>query len=57
MTKGAPTYRDGASGREGEGVKHLARLSGDLSCIPASELVQSLGRDGKMYYIVHYDIE
>ena len=55
--KGAPTYKDGASGKEGEGVKHLARLSGDLSCIPVSDLVQGLGRDGKMYYIVHYDIE
>lgn len=55
--KGTPTYKDGASGKDGEGVKHLARLSGDLSCIPVSELVQSLGHDGKMYYIVHYDIE
>ena len=55
--KGAPTYKDGASGKDGEGVKHLARLSGDLSCIPVSELVQSLGRDGKMYYVVQYDIE
>ena len=54
---GAPVYKDGASGKEGEGVKHLVRLSGDLSCIPASELVQNMGRDGKMYYVVHYDIE
>ena len=55
--KGAPTYKDGASGKQGEGVEHLARLSGDLSCIPVSELMQSVGWDGKMYYIIHYDIE
>ena len=55
--RGAPIYKDGASGKEGEGVKHLVRLSADLSCIPPSELVQNMGRDGKMYYVVHYDIE
>ena len=41
--KGSPVYRDGAD------VKHLARLTADLSCIPVSQLTQKLGKDGKMY--------
>ncbi len=40
---GAPIYKDGGD------VKHLARLTADLSCIPVSELMQKLGKDGKMY--------
>ena len=38
-------------------VRHLARLKADLSCIPQSELMQRVGRDGKMYYVVYYEIE
>lgn len=49
--KGAPIYKD-----DGD-VKHLARLTADLSCIPVSELVQKLGKDGKMYYVIYYEIE
>ena len=41
--KGAPIYKDGGD------VRHLARLTADLSCIPISELTQRLGKDGKMY--------
>lgn len=41
--QGAPVYKDGGD------VKHLARLTADLSCIPVSELMQKLGKDGKMY--------
>ena len=41
--KGAPVYKDGGD------VKHLARLTADLSCIPVNELMQKLGKDGKMY--------
>ena len=36
--KGAPIYKDGAD------VKHLARLTADLSCIPVGELTQKMGR-------------
>ena len=69
---GAPIYKDSsdlgeagvchganyttAGGME-VGVKHLARLKADLSCIPQSELMQRVGRDGKMYYVVYYEIE
>ena len=49
--KGAPIYKDGGE------VKHLARLTADLSCIPVSELLQKLGKDGKMYYVIYYEIE
>lgn len=49
--KGAPIYKDDGN------VKHLARLTADLSCIPVSELVQKLGKDGKMYYVIYYEIE
>lgn len=49
--KGAPIYKDGGD------VKHLARLTADLSCILVSELVQRLGKDGKMYYVIYYEIE
>lgn len=49
--KGAPIYKDGGE------VKHLARLTADLSCIPVSELVQKLGKDGKKYYVIYYEIE
>ena len=49
--KGAPIYKYGGD------VKHLARLTADLSCIPVSELLQKLGRDGKMYYVIYYEIE
>ena len=49
--KGPPIYKDGGD------VKHLARLTADLSCIPVSELVQKLGKDGKMYYVIYYEIE
>ncbi|KAL9130078.1 MAG: hypothetical protein Q9217_001637 [Psora testacea] len=48
---GAPIYKDGGD------VRHLARLRADLSCIPVGELMQRKGRDGKMYYVVYYDIE
>ena len=41
--KGAPMYKNGG------GVKHLVRLTADLSCIPVSRLPQKLGKDGKMY--------
>ena len=53
--QGAPVYKDGTDGA-GD-VKHLARLTADLSCIPTSELVQKLGKDGKMYYVIYYEIE
>ena len=49
--KGAPIYKDGGD------VRHLARLKADLSCIPVGELMQKVGKDGKMYYVVYYDIE
>lgn len=48
---GAPIYKDGGE------VKHLARLTADLSCIPASDLTRKFGKDGKEYYVVYYDIE
>lgn len=48
---GAPVYKDGAD------VKHLARLTADLSCIPVGELSRKIGRDGLEYYVVYYDIE
>lgn len=48
---GAPIYKDGAD------VKHLARLTADLSCIPVGELSRKMGKDGKEYYVVYYDIE
>ena len=51
--KGAPVYKHGGGGD----VKHLARLTADLSCIPVSELVQRVGKDGKLYYVIHYEIE
>ena len=51
---GAPLYKDGG---DGEGVRHLSRLRADLSCIPQSELMQRVGRDGKMYFVVYYEIE
>ncbi len=41
--KGAPIYKDGG------GAKHLARLTADLSCILPSELMQKVGKDGKLY--------
>lgn len=47
---GAPIYKD-------SGVKHLARLTADLSCIPAADLSRKIGKDGKEYYVVYYDIE
>lgn len=47
---GAPVYKDGT-------VKHLARLTADLSCIPAGDLSRKFGKDGKEYYVVYYDIE
>ena len=50
---GAPIYKDGANG----GVKHLARLTADLSCIPTGELERRRGKDGRDYYVVYYDIE
>ncbi len=49
--KGAPIYKDGGD------VRQLARLTADLSCIPVGELVQKLGKDGKMYYVIYYEIE
>lgn len=49
--KGAPIYKDGAD------VKHLARLTADLSCIPVGELTQKMGKDGQMYYVIYYEIE
>ena len=49
LDKGAPIYKDGGYGGDGGGVKHLARLTADLSCIPAVELVQRVGKDGGMY--------
>ena len=49
--KGAPIVKDGGD------VKHLVKLVADLSCIPVSELMQKLGKDGKMYYVVIYEIE
>lgn len=48
---GAPIYKDGAD------VKHLARLTADLSCIPTGDLSRKFGKDGKEYYVVYYDIE
>lgn len=47
---GAPVYKDSV-------VKHLARLTADLSCIPAGDLTRKFGKDGKEYYVVYYDIE
>ena len=38
-------------------MKHLARLTADLSCIPVGELSRKTGKDGKEYYVVYYDIE
>lgn len=38
-------------------MKQLARLKADMSYIPASELTQRMGKDGKMYYVVYYEIE
>ena len=49
--RGAPVYKDGGD------VRHLARLKADLSCIPTEELMQRMGRDGKMYFVVYYEIE
>ena len=54
---GAPVYKDGGVGRDGGGVKHLARLTADLSCIPTGELERRRGKDGRDYYVVYYDIE
>ncbi|KAL8645496.1 MAG: hypothetical protein Q9226_007276, partial [Calogaya cf. arnoldii] len=48
---GAPTYKDSSD------VRYLARLTADLSCIPANDLAQKTGKDGRQYYSVHYDIE
>ena len=48
---GAPIYKEPGN------VKHLARLTADLSCIPAGELTRNMGKDGKWYYVVYYDIE
>ncbi|KAL8797968.1 MAG: hypothetical protein Q9182_007072 [Xanthomendoza sp. 2 TL-2023] len=48
---GAPTYKDSGD------VRYLARLTADLSCIPANDLAQKTGKDGRQYYSVHYDIE
>ncbi|KAL9052621.1 MAG: hypothetical protein Q9206_004239 [Seirophora lacunosa] len=48
---GAPVYKDSGD------VKYLARLTADLSCIPANDLAQKTGKDGRQYYSVHYDIE
>ncbi|KAL9101421.1 MAG: hypothetical protein Q9163_003313 [Psora crenata] len=49
--KGAPIYKESGD------VRHLARLKADLSCIPVSDLMQRVGKDGKMYYVVYYEIE
>ena len=49
--KGAPIYKDGGD------VRNLARLKADLSCIPTGELMQRCGKDGKMYFVVYYEIE
>lgn len=49
--KGAPIYKDGGE------VKHLARLTADLSCIPAGELGQKMGKDGRNYFVIYYEIE
>lgn len=48
--KGAPIYKDGE-------VKHLARLTADFSCIPVGDIDRKIGKDGKEYYVVYYDIE
>ena len=59
--EGAPTYKDEPGkgrGFNGEGgVKHLARLTADLSCIPTGELERRRGKDGREYFVVYYDIE
>ncbi|KAI4158523.1 MAG: hypothetical protein LQ342_007364 [Letrouitia transgressa] len=49
--KGAPEYKDNGD------VRNLCRLTADLSCIPANDLAQKTGKDGRPYYSVHYDIE
>ena len=49
--EGAPIYKDGTN------VKHLARLNADLSCIPTGELTQKVGKDGKVYFVIYYEIE
>ena len=49
--KGAPVYKMGSD------VKHLARLTADLSCIPVSELTKKMGSDHQMYYVIFYEIE
>ena len=51
LDTGAPIYKDGTN------VKHLARLTADLSCIPSGELTKKMGKDGRWYYVVYYDIE
>ena len=48
---GAPTYKEGSD------VRQLARLTADLSCIPIGELNRKMGKDGKEYYVIYYDIE
>ena len=59
--EGAPVYKDNPAGGKSfnakDGVKHLARLTADLSCIPTGELERRRGKDGREYFVVYYDIE
>ncbi|KAI0475390.1 hypothetical protein GGR56DRAFT_645823 [Xylariaceae sp. FL0804] len=38
-------------------VEKLCALTADLRTIPEYEIDKKLGHDGRMYYVVHYDIE
>ena len=48
---GAPIYKDAAD------VRHLTRLTANLTCIPTEDLGRKTGKDGHEYYVVYYDIE
>jgi hypothetical protein len=47
---GAPICRD-------DQVKELARLTADLSCIPAGDIAREFGKDGIEYYVMDFQIE
>jgi hypothetical protein len=39
------------------GVVQLVKVNADLSRIPANHIPQKKGADGKMWYVVTYDIQ